>query len=133
MPHWRVYKHKMRFIHNVEDSSALRDKTCLKPHEHGFEPNQVCVCEFIVKTREWVDFKVIKELAIKNIESIANSTNLSGSVPYYDFGTMDTETMSKDLSTLMTADLKKLNLFNVVVQIWLDETDKYAIWYDGVN
>ncbi len=130
---WRVYKHQMRFIHSVNDNSALIDKACLKPHEHGFDPNPVCVCEFIVHTKDWIDFKTIKELAIKNVEAIANSVNNEKEVPYYDFGTMDTETMTDDLKRLMVSDLRLMNQQDVVVQIWLDETKKYAIWDDGID
>ena len=128
---WRVYKHQMRFIHSVNDNSALVDKTCLKPHEHGFDPNPVCVCEIIVHTEKWLDFKTIKVLAIKNIESMANEVT-DKEVPYYDFGTMDTETFTTDLHRLMIADLKKEHP-EVKVQIWLDETKKYSIWDDGLG
>ena len=131
---WRVYKHQLRFIHNVEDNSELIDKTCLKPHEHGFDPNPVCVCEIIVHTEKWLDFKTIKNLAIKNIESMANKTTQpkSSDIPYYDFGTMDTETFTTDLRKLMITDIK-VNHMDVEVQIWLDETKKYAMWDDGIG
>jgi len=122
----------MRFIHNVEDNPALEDKACLKPHEHGFDPNPVCVCEVIVHTDKWVDFKTIKELSVHYIEQMANSKKTDQEIPYYDFGTMDTETFTTDLRILMISAFKKTHP-DVKVQIWLDETKKYSIWDDGIG
>ena len=135
---WRVYKHEMRFIHNVIDRAELKDKACLKPHEHGFDPNPPCIIEFIVHTEEWIDFKIIKEKAIRCIHSLANSLDLSKDIPYYDFGSTDTETLTDNLRKLMIAEMKlmkqvgkEIGYTNIKVQIWLDETKKYSIWEDG--
>jgi len=132
MSKWRVYKHRFRFIHNVEDNPNLKDKACLKPHKHGFGTNLPCVMEFIVKSpHDWVDFKEIKEVAIKAIESVSNKFSEVDMLPFYDFGTQDTENLTDDIKKLVQVGLSKYK--DTVVQIWLDETNKYSIWDDGLD
>jgi len=128
---WRIYKHYCRFIHNVDDRPELVDKACLTPHQHGFDPNPPCVFEFIVGSDKWIDFKEIKVKAIKVIESLANSISEdpTDKIPYYDFGTQDTENLTDDLKKLLLIELQHIS--PVKVQIWLDETRKYSIWDDG--
>ncbi len=129
---WRIYKHQFRFIHSVEDRPELVDKDCLKPHKHGFGHNPPCTMEFIVGTDKWVDFKTITVLANKVLESISNKTENPGDFPVYDFGTQDTEKLTTDVRHLMEAELKE-KYADIKVQIWLDETPKYAIWDDAVE
>ncbi len=137
---FRVYKHFMRFQHNVEDAAWLKDKACLTPHKHGFKPNPVCNLEFIVATKEIIDFKEIKRLAISCIEKVANNiiekaveTDDDGFLeyPFYDFGTLTTEELVDDLHKLMIISLKECGYTPLKIQIWLDETRKYAVWFDG--
>jgi len=131
----------MQFTHNVKDANWLIDKACLAPHIHGFNPNPPCICEFIVATKEIIDFKLVKKLGKECIEELANKiikvgkeTEKEGFVeyPYYDFGTLTTEEMTDDLRKLMWAKLEKLKLHPLRIQVWLDETKKYSIWDDGV-
>ncbi len=130
MTKWYVYKHFCRFIHNVKDADWLVDKACLTPHEHGFDPNPPCIIEFIVAPDRIMDFKVLKAKATKCVSAIANKEEVKNGMPYYDFGTMDTEAMTDDLKKLLLAELNALG-YKARVQIWLDETKKYSIWDDG--
>lgn len=138
---YRVYKHKCQFKHNVSDAPWLEDRGCLKPHEHGFDPNPPCIIEFIVATKEIIDFKKVKEYAIDIIENkFANEILIKGEediegrtiqLPYYDFGTLTTEEMLRDLKKLMWIELDKGGYGPIRIQIWLDETRKYSVWDDG--
>ena len=133
MSKWRVYKHRFRFVHNVEDNANLVDKSCLTPHKHGFGTQQPCTMEIIVKSpHDWVDFKEIKQVSIKAIESLANKFSEVDMLPFYDFGTQDTENLTDDVKKLVQAELSK-KYKDTVVQIWLDETNKYSIWDDGLD
>ena len=118
----------------------LIDKACLTPHKHGFAPNPICNLEFIVATKEVIDFKLIKKLAIECVEQMANQiiepqieTEKDGitQYPFYDFGTLTTEEMVDDLHKLMYAKLKESKCTPMRIQIWLDETRKYSVWFDG--
>jgi len=136
----RVYKHHCRYQHNVEDNPELIDKACLTPHKHGFYPNNPCAIEFILATEKWIDFKTIKQVAIDTLKIIAESDDVRtdgsladeqfGPLPFYDFGTKDTETLIEELYRTF---MKKLPLKYkpAMLQIWMDETNKYSVWYDG--
>ena len=135
---WGIYKHKMRFEHNVPDADWLEDKACIKSHKHGRTPNPLCVVEFIVATEKPLYFKVIKKHAIASLNVIANKVikeEQEGDdgtliVPFeYDFGTTTTETLVADLRKLMLIALKEFK--PIRIQIWLDETRKYSVWDDG--
>ena len=138
---WRVYKHKCRFKHNIKDAPWLEDRSCLIPHEHGFAPNPLCIIEFIVDTGpNIIDFKKIKQIAIKCIKVIANKVieeekedeNDNLIQPwYYDFGTVTTEQLIDDLRKLTIAEFRTQGFPNARVQLWIDETRKYSVWDDG--
>ena len=144
MVFWRIYKHHCRYQHNVEDNSELIDKACLVPHQHGFSPNDPVCIEFILLTKKWIDFKTIKLIAIDCVEKLANTNGVAADIlypafqlptdglPYYDFGTADTETLVDDLRKLFLASLPKR--YNPAkLQIWMDETNKFSVWEDGTE
>lgn len=138
---WRIYKHRCRFKHNVEDAPWLVDRSCITPHEHGFAPNPLCTIEFEVATDNTIDFKLIKQVATSCIGKLANLIiekeieDDFGKLMqpwYYNFGTMTTETMLDDLRKLVLTEFHELGHAKAKVRIRLSETRKYSVYDDGL-
>lgn len=129
-----------RFKHNVPEAEWLKDEACLTPHEHGFDPNPLCKIEVRAATGKIIDFKNIKEYAIDAIASLAvevikkeeeDQIGFLIEPAYYDFGTIITENLVDDLKKLIFARLDKEGFEPIRVQVYLNETRKYAVWDDG--
>lgn len=137
---WRIYKHKCRFKHNVEDAPWLEDRACLIPHEHGFAPNPLCIIQVEVATKKVIDFKLVKKVTVEAVGALANTIiekeveDKIGALMqpwYYDFGSMTTEAMVDDLKKLILAEFKTLGHKTAKVKIRIEETRKYSVYDDG--
>jgi hypothetical protein len=137
---WRIFSHSCRFTHNVPPAEWLNDDSCLTPHQHGFDPNPLCKIEFRCATRDIIDFKDIKKYAldiIKNAGTVINDEEEDDKgfliqPAYYDFGTIITEDLIDDFKKLMFIALDDAGVGPIRVQVYLNETRKYAVWDDGI-
>jgi|APSaa5957512535_1039671.scaffolds.fasta_scaffold183943_2 hypothetical protein len=138
---WRIFTHLCRFTHNVPESDWLEDKSCLTPHQHGFDPNPLCKIEFRCATKNIIDFKVIKKLALEIIANAGTVINPEEEddkgfllqPAYYDFGTIITEDLIDDFKKLLFIALDDEGYEPIRVQVFLNETRKYAVWDDGTT